>query len=158
MGPGQGYLLKNIRGLQYVTSVVTTIELIIEVGDQEAVSKHLKWTWAEVRVSDQCAVHHTRVKLSLLMLCSDDTVITMSQISGYNKQVVKTHQIPFLMSIIDFYLLKGKGNILTEKGNMAYSFETSSNKSLVIEIGFLPPCFPLFSINMCFSKDVDNTV
>lgn len=33
MGPGQDYLLKNIQGLQYVTSVVTTVELIIEAGD-----------------------------------------------------------------------------------------------------------------------------
>lgn len=81
MGPGQDYLLKNIQDLQYVTSVVTTVELIIEAGDQEAVSKHLKRTWAEVHVSDQCAVHHTRVKLPLLMLYSNATVITMPQIS-----------------------------------------------------------------------------
>lgn len=36
----------------HITSVVTTIELIIEAGDQEDVSKHLKWTWVEVHVSD----------------------------------------------------------------------------------------------------------
>ena len=80
VGPGQEYLLINIQGLPYVTAVATT-ELIIEAADQEAVSKHLKWTWAEVRITDQCAVHHTRVKLPLLMLCSDTAVITVPQIS-----------------------------------------------------------------------------
>lgn len=61
-------MLKSIQCLQEITTVVTKMELIIEAGDQEDVSKHLKWTWAEVHVSDQCAVHHTRVKLSLLIL------------------------------------------------------------------------------------------
>lgn len=79
MGPGWGYLLKSFQRLQDVTSVVTKVELIIEAGDWEDVSKHWKWTWAEVHVGDQCAVHHTRVKLSWLMLCSDATITTMPQ-------------------------------------------------------------------------------
>lgn len=64
---------------------MTKIELIIEAGDQEDVSKHLKWTWAEVHGSDQCAAHHAWVKLSLLMLCSDATVITTPQTNCYNE-------------------------------------------------------------------------
>lgn len=74
-----GLFVEKYSGSAYVTSVMTTIALIIDAGDQEDVSKHLKWTWVEVHVDDQCAVHHTRVKLSLLMLCSDATVITMPQ-------------------------------------------------------------------------------
>lgn len=135
--------VEKYSGSAYVTSVVTTTELIIEAGDQEDVSKHLKWTWVEVHVSDQCAVHHTRVKLSLLMLCSDATVITMPQKNWYNKQGGADTLDLFLMSITDVCLLKGKRNILAEKGNMAYSFETSSNKSLVKATGFFIPMFSL---------------
>ena len=80
-GPGQEYLLINVWGLQYVTVVATTTELIIEAGDREAASKHLKWAWAEVRITDRRAVHHTRVKLPLLMLYSDTAVIIVPQIS-----------------------------------------------------------------------------
>lgn len=81
MGPGPEYLLINIQGLQHGAAVAATAEIIIESGVQGAVSKHLRWTWAVVRITDQCTVHHTRVKLPLFMLCSDTTVVTVSQIS-----------------------------------------------------------------------------
>lgn len=44
----------------------------------------------------------------------------MPQKNWYNKQGGANTLDPFLMSIIDVCLLKGKGNILTEKGNMVF--------------------------------------
>lgn len=98
-----------------------------------------------------CSSHSGKAAIvDAIFKCYSNYYATDRLLDTINKEV-KTH-------FDDVCLLKGKGNILTEKGNIAYSFEPPSNKILVKDIGFLPPCFALFSINMYFSKDIYNTV